>query len=141
MQKGQGRGGLHGGEDGGRAGGHVGDHWYKYRDGHIRNGLSVITYNLADAPAGAGGFACIPASHKSNFAPEIPSEVRRFERPAHYVVQPPVEAGDVLFFTEALITGQCRGQRIMNAVRCSINTVLDTPRGRATITTSVNTMG
>ena len=105
MQKGQGRGGLHGGEDGGRAGGHVGDHWYKYRDGHMRNGLSVMTYNLADAPAGAGGFACIPASHKSNFAPEIPSEVRRFERPAHYVVQPPVEAGDVLFFTEALIHG------------------------------------
>ena len=67
MEKGQGRGGLHGGEGTvGRAGGHVGDHWYKYRDGHIRNGLSVMTYNLADAPAGAGGFACIPASHKSN---------------------------------------------------------------------------
>ena len=73
--------------------------------GTLRNGLSVMTYNLADAPAGAGGFACIPGSHKSNFAPEIPKEVRRFERPAHYVAQPPVEAGDVLFFTEALIHG------------------------------------
>lgn len=105
MNSGEKRGRLHGGEDGGRAGGNVGDHWYKYRDGVIRNGLSVMTYNLADAPAGAGGFACIPASHKSNFAPEIPGDVRSFERDAHYVVQPPLEAGDVLFFTEALIHG------------------------------------
>ena len=36
---------------------------------------------------------------------EIPSEVRRFERPAHYVAQPALEAGDVLFFTEALVHG------------------------------------
>ena len=105
MKQGEKRGRLHGGEDGGRPGGHVGDHWYKYRDGIIRNGLSVMTYNLTDAPEGAGGFACIPASHKSNFVPEIPQDVRNFERPAHYVVQPALEAGDVLFFTEALIHG------------------------------------
>ena len=105
MDAGDKRGGLHGGEDGGHARGNVGDHWYKYRDGVMRNGLCVMTYNLAEAPEGAGGFACIPASHKSNFAPEIPREVRSFERPAHYVVQPPLEAGDVLFFTEALIHG------------------------------------
>ncbi len=105
MAEGQGRGGLHGGEDGGRPGGPEGDHWYKYRDGIMRNGLCVMTYNLADAPAGAGGFACIPGSHKSNFLREIPSEVRRFERPTHYVVQPALGAGDVLFFTEALVHG------------------------------------
>ena len=52
--------GLHGGEDGGGPGGPEADHWYKYRDGIMRNGLSVMTYNLADAPEGAGGFACIP---------------------------------------------------------------------------------
>ncbi len=96
---------LHGGEDGGRPGGPEADHWYKYRDGVMRNGLSVMTYNLADAPEGAGGFACIPGSHKSNFLRELPSDVRNFERPTHYVVQPPVEAGDVLFFTEALVHG------------------------------------
>lgn len=105
MNKGEKRGGLHGGEDGGHARGNVGDHWYKYRDGVIRNGLCVMTYNLTDAPEGVGGFSCIPASHKSNFALEIPKEVRSFERSAHYVVQPPLEAGDVLFFTEALIHG------------------------------------
>ena len=105
LEAGQGRGGLHGGEDGGRPGGPEGDHWYKYRDGIMRNGLCVMTYNLADAPEGAGGFACIPGSHKSNFLRGIPSEVRRFERSTHYVVQPALEAGDVLFFTEALVHG------------------------------------
>ena len=97
--------GLHGGEDGGGPGGPEADHWYKYRDGIMRNGLSVMAYNLADAPEGAGGFACIPGSHKSHFLREIPSEVRRFERPAHYVVQPSIKAGDVVFFTEALVHG------------------------------------
>ena len=105
MDEGQEGGRLHGGEDGGGPGGPEADHWYKYRDGIMRNGLSVMSYNLADAPEGAGGFACIPGSHKSNFLQELPSDVRHFERPAHYVAQPPVEAGDVLFFTEALVHG------------------------------------
>lgn len=105
MDGGESRGGLHGGEDGGRPGGNEADHWYKYRDGVMRNGLSVITYFLADATEGAGGFACIPGSHKSNFPTSIPPEVRRFETPSHYVAQPAVEAGDALFFTEAVIHG------------------------------------
>jgi hypothetical protein len=90
---------LHGGE------GHEGDHWYKYRDGVMRNGLCVVTYFLSPAADGDGGFACIPGTHKSYFNSSIPPEVRRFERPAPYVVQPVVEAGDALFFTEALIHG------------------------------------
>src|SRR5213596_1449987 len=57
------------------------------------------------AAEGDGGFACIPGTHKSHFLNGIPPEVRRFERKAHYVVQPAVEAGDALFFTEALIHG------------------------------------
>ena len=105
MNGGEGVGRLHGGEDGGRPGGPEADHWYKYRDGVIRNGLCVMTYNLADAPEGAGGFACIPGSHKSNFPTELPTDVRHFERPTHYVVQPAVEAGDLVFFTEAVIHG------------------------------------
>ncbi|MDP6506292.1 MAG: phytanoyl-CoA dioxygenase family protein [Planctomycetota bacterium] len=93
-------GSLHGGEVD-----HAGDHWYKYRDGVIRNGLSMFTFCLSDSKAGDGGFACIPGSHKSNFYACIPSEVRRFERRPHYVVQPEADAGDVIFFTEALIHG------------------------------------
>ncbi|MCZ6676334.1 MAG: phytanoyl-CoA dioxygenase family protein [Candidatus Poribacteria bacterium] len=99
MSEGDQRGRLHGGPD------VVGDHWYKYRDGMMRNGLSVVTYFLADTNAGDGGFACIPGSHKTNFLNSIPAEVRSFERPAHYVVQPAAKAGDVVFFTEALVHG------------------------------------
>ena len=90
---------LHGGP------GHGGDQWYAYRDGVIRNGLTVVTYFLTDAAAGAGGLACVPGSHKTNFKESLPDDVRSFERVPHYVVQPPVEAGDVLFFTEALVHG------------------------------------
>lgn len=105
MKAGDQRGGLHGGEDGGRPGGDEGDHWYKYRDGVLRNGLCVITYFLTDANPGDGGFGCIPGSHKSNFTTSIPPEVRRYERIPHYVVQPAAKAGDALFFTEALVHG------------------------------------
>lgn len=102
MREGGKSGGLHGGP-----GIHEGspDHWYTYRDGVMRNGLCVLTYFLAPAGKGDGGFACVPGSHKTNFKNALPNEVRSFERPAHYVVQPEVEAGDALFFTEALIHG------------------------------------
>lgn len=99
MEPGAGGGHLHGGE------GHEGDHWYKYRDGQIRNGLCVITFFLSDAAAGDGGFACIPGTHKSNFLSAIPRDVMEWKRSAAYVVQPAVEAGDALFFTEALVHG------------------------------------
>ena len=90
---------LHGGA------GRESDHWYDYRDGVMRNGLTVATYNLSDAPAGAGGFACVPGSHKTNFLRNLPPDVRDFSRPVPYVIQPPMQAGDVLIFTEALIHG------------------------------------
>jgi len=96
----QGAGGLHGGEVD-----HAADHWYKYRDAVMRNGLSVVTYCLSTARDGDGGFACIPGSHKSNFISSLPKDIRTFKRPAHYVVQPEYEAGDAIFFTEALIHG------------------------------------
>ena len=99
MTRGNTRGGLHGGPAYG------GDHWYSYRDGVMRNGLCVVTFFLTDAPAGAGGFACIPGSHKTNFKDNLPDEVRNFDRVPEYVVQPAVEAGDALFFTEALVHG------------------------------------
>ena len=71
----------------------------------MRNGLCVVSYMLADADEGDGGFACIPGSHKSNFTNNIPADVRSYQRQPHYVVQPAVKAGDALFFTEALVHG------------------------------------
>ena len=81
------------------------DHWYRYHDGRMRNGLTVATWNLTDAGPGAGGFVCVPGSHKSNFLQHMPRDVARFERDADWVVQPSMAAGDVLIFTEALIHG------------------------------------
>ena len=71
----------------------------------MRNGLTVATYNLTDAPAGAGGFTCIPGSHKTNYLKLLDPAVQGFEREAAYVYQPPMAAGDVLIFTEALVHG------------------------------------
>ncbi len=81
------------------------DHWYRYHDGVMRNGLTVATWNLTDAPSGAGGFACVPGSHKTNFLELMPRDVAEFSRDVDWVVQPPMAAGDVLIFTEALIHG------------------------------------
>ena len=101
MHKGAGSNALHGGPWR-----YESDHWYRYHDGVMRNGLTVATWNLTDIGPGDGGFACVPGSHKSNFdAGDIPEEVRSFERPVEYVVQPAGEAGDALIFTEAVIHG------------------------------------
>ena len=81
------------------------DHWYRYHDGVMRNGLTVAVWNLTDAGSGAGGFVCVPGSHKTNFLPLMPRDVASLERDADWVVQPPLAAGDVLIFTEALIHG------------------------------------
>jgi hypothetical protein len=98
MRPGDRHGGLHGG--------HGGSHWYRFHNGAMENGLTVVTYFLSDNPAGVGGFACVPGSHKSNFSTaEIPEDVRDFTRDAHYVVQPVAAAGDALIFTEATIHG------------------------------------
>jgi hypothetical protein len=100
MRKGGAGGNLHGGDTDRSP-----DHWYRYRDGVMRNGLSVVTFFLSDAGPGDGGFTCIPGSHKSNLVTSLPSDVRTFQRDTHYVVQPEANAGDALIFTEALIHG------------------------------------
>ena len=92
---------LHGGP-----GGHDGSQRkYLFINGEILNGLTVVTYFLSGAKKGDGGFACVPGSHKSNFQKDLPQEVRTFVRVPDYVVQPEVEAGDALIFTEALVHG------------------------------------
>lgn len=100
MQRGAGAGDLHGGPRLRET-----DHWYYYSDGVMRNGLTVATWALTGADSGDGGFVCIPGSHKTNFLKQLPVEVRRYERVPDCVYQPPLQAGDVLIFTEALIHG------------------------------------
>ena len=100
MTEGGQAGRLHGGETD-----RAPDHWYKYRDGVMRNGLMSCTFFLTHANDGDGGFACIPGSHKCNFVDSLPEDVQYYKRMPHYVRQPAVESGDVLIFTEALIHG------------------------------------
>ncbi|MEZ4615420.1 MAG: hypothetical protein R2867_07885 [Caldilineaceae bacterium] len=101
MTKGGRAGGLHGGE--GHSDGEA-DHWYRYRDGVMRNGLTVVTFFLTHADQGDGGFACAGQPQKQ-LCENLPDDVRMFERVPHYVTQPAVAAGDALIFTEALIHG------------------------------------
>jgi len=81
------------------------DHWYYYSDGIMRNGLTVATYALSDAAEGDGGFVCVPGSHKTNFMHNLPQSVREQTIEPHYVRNPPMNKGDVLIFTEALMHG------------------------------------
>ncbi len=100
MDKGEQQMDLHGGPRGVEP-----DHWYEYHDGKMRNGLMVLTFNLTDAPEGAGGFVCVPGSHKTNLRKSLPEDVRKQTRRPHYVKQPAMAAGDCILFTEALIHG------------------------------------
>ena len=78
-------------------------HFYHYVDGKIFCGLCVATFALTDVPAGAGGLAVIPGSHKSNF--RVPEDIRLLQRSSPIVRQVPTKAGDCVIFTERLIHG------------------------------------
>lgn len=67
----------------------------------IHNGLIVVSYALSDVPPGAGGFCCIPGTHKSLFP--LPKGAYQVDHPL--VKHVPMKAGDVLIFTEALTHG------------------------------------
>lgn len=77
--------------------------YYHFRNEKMYNGLTVVTFALTDANVGDGGFCCIPGSHKSNIP--CPAEFKSLERRGLWLVHPPMKAGDVLFFTEALTHG------------------------------------
>jgi ectoine hydroxylase-related dioxygenase (phytanoyl-CoA dioxygenase family) len=78
--------------------------YYHTVNSHIYNGLVVVVYALKDVHPGDGGFACVPASHKANFA--LPSGWADLSGP----LAPPVtavscKAGSVILFTESLTHG------------------------------------
>lgn len=66
------------------------------------NGLVVVSYALSDTPRGAGGFICIPGSHKTLYP--VPAQFTEVtDNPLIKNVE--LTAGDVLVFTEALTHG------------------------------------
>jgi hypothetical protein len=72
--------------------------YYRVEGGRIRTGLVAVQWALVDHPAGGGGFMCIPGSHKAGFTlptafdPDLVAEV-------------PMQAGDLVVFSEALTHG------------------------------------
>ncbi len=77
--------------------------WYRYHDGRMRNGLSVVAYNLRDVNEGDGGFGCVPASHKANMP--LPKEWADMTNPVSCVRAVTGPAGTAILFTEALTHG------------------------------------
>lgn len=76
---------------------------FRFSDGRMYNGLSVVAYNLADVNPDDGGFGCIPGSHKSNFA--FPEEWKDLTDPHPSVARVVGPAGTAVLFTEALTHG------------------------------------
>ena len=77
--------------------------WYHQQNQEIHCRAVTVSWQLADVPAGAGGFCCIPGSHKSSVP--APKEVVSVEDDMGLVVQPEMKAGDVILFAEATTHG------------------------------------
>jgi ectoine hydroxylase-related dioxygenase (phytanoyl-CoA dioxygenase family) len=69
----------------------------------MRNGLTVVAYNLHDVNPGDGGFGCVPGSHKSNYP--FPNEWRDLGEAREIVRAVTGKAGTAIIFTEALAHG------------------------------------
>lgn len=77
---------------------------YVYQNGRSYCEAVTVSWQLRDVPAGLGGFACVPGSHKAQY--RLPPGVRSCDDPMGLVVQPEMKAGDVLFFMDG---GQTHG--------------------------------
>lgn len=75
---------------------------YHNQDGRIHCNGVTVSFQLGDCNAGDGGFACVPGSHKSKYP--LPEGVRTCDDDGGSVVQPPVKAGDILFFMDGAQT-------------------------------------
>jgi hypothetical protein len=72
---------------------------YNHQNGRPYVGGVTVAWQLHDCKPGAGGFACVPASHKANY--RMPDGVRTGDADMGVTIQPPVEAGDVIFFMDS----------------------------------------
>lgn len=78
--------------------------YYRFSEGRIWSGLTVVAYYLRDVKPGEGGLACVPGSHKSSF--ELPEHLKTLdgELPS-WIVPVPAPAGTAVIFTEAQAHG------------------------------------
>jgi ectoine hydroxylase-related dioxygenase (phytanoyl-CoA dioxygenase family) len=101
MRTGSGSGVLHGGSIP-----FFHDCYYRVVENRIYNGLFAVAFSLSDQPAGAGGFVCLPGSHKSEF--RVPQRFQNIDEATPYLEHIPFNAGSALLFTEALAHGTLR---------------------------------
>lgn len=71
---------------------------YYFKNGRSYAETVTITWQLRDVEPGLGGFACVPGSHKTQYA--MPPGIRTCDDTMGLVVQPAMKAGDVLFFMD-----------------------------------------
>ena len=77
--------------------------YYHFRNDRMYNGLTVVSWQLCDVGPDAGGFCCIPSSHKANWP--CPPEIKEDHIQANCVTIPEAKAGSIIIFTEALTHG------------------------------------
>ena len=75
---------------------------YHHQNGKAYVGGVTVTFQLGESPTGAGGFACVPGSHKSKYS--MPAGVRSQEDEMGVVAEPDLNPGDVLFFMDGAQT-------------------------------------
>lgn len=78
--------------------------YYRFSDGRIWSGLTVVAYYLRDVNPGDGGLAVVPGSHKANFRLDEALEKLDGELPP-WVRPVPAPAGTAVIFTEAQTHG------------------------------------
>ncbi len=62
----------------------------------------TVTWNLSDSPAGGGGFAVTPGSHKSRYP--MPPGVTTCDDDGGSIIQPELMTGDIVFFMDGAQT-------------------------------------
>jgi ectoine hydroxylase-related dioxygenase (phytanoyl-CoA dioxygenase family) len=77
--------------------------WYHQQNGRVYCRGITVAWQLYDVNEGDGGFVVVPGSHKSRF--RMPEGVRTVDDDMGLVVQPVMEAGDVLFLAETATHG------------------------------------
>ena len=75
---------------------------FQFQNGRSYSEAVTATWQLRDVEAGLGGFACVPGSHKANYP--IPPGVRMYDDHMGLVVQPVMNAGDVIVFADGATT-------------------------------------
>ncbi len=80
-----------------------GPSFYAYSNGQMWSGMISVEYALTRAYEEDGGFCVIPGSHKANFP--YPKDILHWESHRDIVRKIPVDPGDVVIFSEAVVHG------------------------------------